>query len=376
MNALPYRDSTALWRALTARARTATAESSRPGNELIRRFVYDRFLARVFADLPADLPTGSPAGLPLALSATTAADLGSAKDLDFDTGSDIGSEIGSDTDPTAELAVPHDSGWVLKGGTAVLARVHDARHSKDVDLLRRLGDIDDALAALRVAASRDLGDHFRFVLKTVRPLGGRQQPGLAGYRVQVEAYCGVRRCETFGIDLVTGSVMTSAPELVRSSTPLDLPGLPAPTVRAYPIVDHIADKVAATEARYGNEPADPIAENSREGAESTRVRDLIDLIVLARTQHVDGAALHTAIAAERTHRGLPHRGTFSVPAAWAIGYPPLAAVSTHCRDLPQLARAVAYVAAFLEPAMTGQADHCYWSPSDHTWQPNLATRPD
>ncbi|WP_432563060.1 nucleotidyl transferase AbiEii/AbiGii toxin family protein [Kineococcus sp. SYSU DK003] len=349
MSATTYRDGTALWRALTARVRIAAAASSRPGNELLRRFVYDRFLARVFADLHQDSAPGS------------------------------GTELGT------ALATPDDSGWVLKGGTAVLARVHDARHSKDVDLLHRLGDIDDALAALRAAASRDLGDHFRFVLGSVRPVGGRQQPGLAGYRVQVEAYCGVRRCETFSIDLVTGSVMTTAPELVRSSTPLDLPGLPAPTVRAYPVVDHIADKVAATEARYSNHTpgvgpgsgsgggSDGAVGGSSGGtsprAESTRVRDLIDLIVLARTQHVDGAALHTAIAAERTHRGLPHRDTFAAPAGWATTYPKLAAATVHCHDLPQLAQAVAYVAAFLEPAMAGHVEHHDWSPTDQTWRP-------
>ena len=336
MSAAAYRDGTALWRALTARARTATASSSRRSDELLRRFVYDRFLARVFADLAPDLAP--------------------------------------DSDPA--LDAPRNSEWVLKGGMAVLARVHDARHSKDVDLLHRLGDIEDALAALRAAAGLDLGDHFRFVLGTVRPVGGRQQPGLEGYRVQVDAYCGVRRCQSFGIDLVTGSLMTTAPDMVRSSTPLDLPGLPAPMVRAYPVVDHIADKIAATEARYSNGISHSTvsvpggsAHGASGGAESTRVRDLIDLIILARTQHVDGAALHTAIVAERAHRGLPHRDNFTVPTSWATTYPKLAAVTAHCQDLPQLTQAVDFVAAFLQPAMAGRVDHHVWSPTDQTWQP-------
>ncbi len=40
-----------------------------------------------------------------------------------------------------------DAPWVLKGGTAVLARVDDARTTKDVDLLGELDDIDVALGA-------------------------------------------------------------------------------------------------------------------------------------------------------------------------------------------------------------------------------------
>ncbi|GIG29265.1 nucleotidyl transferase AbiEii/AbiGii toxin family protein [Cellulomonas marina] len=300
MNVTGYRDGIAMWRAISDRARAASKATGRPTNELVRRFVYDRFLARVFAD------PGSP--------------------------------------------------WVLKGGTAVLARVNDARHSKDVDLLRSLGNIDDALEALRAAVAVDLADHFRFVVGTARPVGGAgQQPDVAGYRVQIEAYCGTRRCEVFGVDLVTGSLMTTEPEVVRSSLPLELPGLQAPTVRAYPVVDHIADKLAATETVYAD------------GARSSRPRDLVDLVVFARTQTVDGEELHNAIVAERLHRRLPATQTFTVPPAWATTYPPLAAKTPHCDGLHDLASAVSLVAAFLEPALTGAATGHRWNPADQSW---------
>lgn len=300
MHVTGYRDGVAMWRAISDRARAASKATGRPTNELVRRFVYDRFLARVFAD------AGSP--------------------------------------------------WVLKGGTAVLARVNDARHSKDVDLLRSLGNIDDALEALRCAVAVDLEDHFRFVIGTARPVGGaNQQPDVAGYRVQVDAYCGTRKCEAFGVDLVTGSLMTTEPEVVRSSLPLELPGLPAPTVRAYPVVDHIADKLAATETVYAD------------GARSSRPRDLVDLVVFARTQVVDGEALQNAIVAERLHRQLPATQTFIVPPAWATSYPPVAAKTPHCDGLHDLPAAVGLVAAFLEPAMDGTAAGRRWAPAEMQW---------
>lgn len=300
MNVTGYRDGVAMWRAISDRARAASKVTGRPTNELVRRFVYDRFLARVFADL------GSP--------------------------------------------------WVLKGGTAVLARVNDARHSKDVDLLRSLGNNDDALEALRWAVAVDLEDHFRFVVGTARPVGGAgQQPDVAGYRVQIDAYCGTRKCEAFGVDLVTGSLMTTEPESVRSSLPLELPGLQAPTVRAYPVVDHIADKLAATETVYAD------------GARSSRPRDLVDLVVFARTQVVDGEKLHDAIVAERLHRRLPATQTFTVPPAWAKSYPPVAAKTPHCDGLHDLTAAVGLVAAFLEPAMGGTAAGRRWAPAEMQW---------
>lgn len=299
MSALAYRDGAAVWRALGDRAKAAAKGTGIPSQQLVRRFVYDRFLARVFAD---------------------------------------------PTEP-----------WVLKGGTAVLARVNDARHSKDVDLLRRLGDIDEALAALRAVCDVDLQNHFRFVIGAVRSVGGNtQQPDVAGYRVQIDAYCGVTRRDGFGVDLVTGSLMTAPPETRVAGTPLDLPGLERPTLHLYPVVDHIADKLCATEAVYA-------------GGASSRVRDLVDLVVFARTHRVEGAALCDAIQAERTHRGLPQVTELVVPQAWRTTYPPVAKEIPHCANFRDAAAATALVARFLEPAMTSAARDQVWDPAPMQW---------
>lgn len=63
-----------------------------------------------------------------------------------------------------------DSGWVLKGGTGLLARVGSARATKDIDLFRADHSLDGALADLRRLAAIDLGDFFRF---EYREHGGR-----------------------------------------------------------------------------------------------------------------------------------------------------------------------------------------------------------
>jgi hypothetical protein len=126
-----YASGSALWNAIKARAKSAAKTVGRPSGDLIREYVYERVLARVFA------APGSP--------------------------------------------------WVLKGGTALLARVDDARHSKDVDLLHRLQDIDDALEQLRAALAQDLGDHFVFEIVSVQEMDhADQQPGVAGCRVNID----------------------------------------------------------------------------------------------------------------------------------------------------------------------------------------------
>lgn len=295
-----YATGTALWRAVTDRAKATAKGAGVEANALIRRFVFGRFLARVFHD------------------------------------------------PSAP--------WVLKGGTAVLARVHDARTTKDVDLLHQLGDVDAAVEALRAATRIDLSDHFRFVITKVEPnVGG--QPGVDGARVSIEAYCGAIRRDAFGVDLVVGSLMTSTPE-VRTDPVLDLRGLEAPTMRLYPVVDHIADKLCATQAVYG----------ASGELRSSRVRDLVDLVVLARSQDVDGAALIAAVHGEWTHRGLTGAPAFDPPADWERRYPPEARRAPIVAEFTRFEDAVALVGAFLAHALDGTAAGRRWVAAELDWQ--------
>lgn len=244
---LPYKDGNALCAAVTARAKTEAQTSGVTAGALLRRFVVDRFLARVFA-----LP---------------------------------GNE------------------WVLKGGNAVLTRVHDARTTKDIDLLAELGDLDAAVTRLREAVGIDLGDHFRFVITGTRAASeGAMQPDVEGYKVSIDAYCGVKRRDHFSVDLVTGSLMTAEPDV--QTRPGLVPAVPSTRVRLYPVVDHIADKLCATRSTYGTTRDQP----------SSRVRDLVDLVVFARTPHIDGAEVTEAITSEWAHRGLPDAPHFAPPA--------------------------------------------------------------
>lgn len=297
-----YRDGTALWSAAVARARMTAKQRGVESASVLRGFVFDRFLARVFT--------------------------------------------------------PLDGPWVLKGGNAVLARVQGARATKDLDLLHEPDDLDAAVAALRRLLGIDLGDHFRFVVTKVdTSLGGTGQPDVDGYRVSIDAYCGAKKRGSFHVDLVTGSLMTDVADVAPSTAGLEVPGLSAPQVRLYPVVDHIADKLCAIQATYGANLDKP----------SSRVRDLVDLVVLARTQHVDGAALWHAIRGEWTHRGLPGQPEFEPPAQWESGYPRIARDVRACGPFTTFESAVGLVRTFLAPALDGTARGRGWSPETTTW---------
>lgn len=70
--------------------------------------------------------------------------------------------------------------WVLKGATALLARMRGSgRHTVDVDLYRRRAGLGEAEAALRAAAALELGDFFRFELSPGRRVTAGVAPRVA-----------------------------------------------------------------------------------------------------------------------------------------------------------------------------------------------------
>lgn len=246
--------------------------------------------------------------------------------------------------------------WVLKGATALLARLHGAaRHTLDIDLYRPDAQLDDAEAALRSAASIDLDDFFRFTLEP----GRRIDAGRTTLRVPVTTYLGATEFARFHIDLVAGLAMTGVPEDAAPLVPVELPGIVNVRYRVYPIVDHVADKVCAlleVHARVG-----------RPAQASTRYRDLADLVVISHTHGVRARALARALASEAARRGIELPTTFRTPdgPGWLSGYARVA------RDVPGLAErdleaASCMVKRFLDPVLAGDATGS-WSPDSQRW---------
>lgn len=234
----------------------------------------------------------------------------------------------------------------------MIARIRTARHSQDVDLFHQLGDLDAAVAALRHLADADLGDMFRFVVPDGRPRQAAQtQPGVAGVRIKVAAYCGAKSVGTIPIDLVVGAVITDEPESVKPQSWLDVPGFAAPRYRLYPVPDHIADKVCATVELHGPNQN-----------ESSRPRDMVDLAIIARTQTVYAASLWIAIEAERIHRSLDPISAYTAPANWRTLYPREARRSAECAEYPTFDSAQTLIAGFLDPVLDGRIRDQVWDP--------------
>ncbi|WP_238015583.1 nucleotidyl transferase AbiEii/AbiGii toxin family protein [Dactylosporangium sp. AC04546] len=245
-----------------------------------------------------------------------------------------------------------DDGWIVKGATALLARGIAVRHTIDIDLYRVIRQ-RDAERDLRAALHRPAEDWFQFTAGVATPVAD----GVGGVRVPIDARIGAASWARFHVDVVGDGVrMTGSPEPVASLIPLTVPGLPSVGYQAYPIVDHIADKVCAILERRGagRRP-------------STRFKDLVDLVVLTGHAQVSVDAQRAALVSEARRRGIGLPAAFAVPdvSLWDRGYAAEARRATGF-EARTLTDALALVRPFIDPLLAGSA-RGRWRPVVLEW---------
>jgi len=167
--------------------------------------------------------------------------------------------------------------------------------------------------------------------------------------------------DTVTVDVVVGPSPVGRPEVVEPANRLHLrrPLVTHP-YRLYPVADQIADKVCAT-----------MDTNYPGGKGSSRVKDLVDLVVLAHTQTVDLAELRQAIEAKQLISNIAAFDHFDIPADWTRTYP------TTAKGVPSAASftaetAAALVAPFLEPALNKSSNTATWDPQTLAWSPSTS----
>lgn len=244
-----------------------------------------------------------------------------------------------------------DDGWVVKGATALLARGIGVRATIDIDIYRdRAREL--AEAELREAAARDIGDWFTFELGP-----GRAVATDAADRIPVTAYVGTAGWAAFHVDLLGSDLrMTGEPERVPPLARVLMPDIEQHGYRAYPLVDHIADKISATVQRYGDQERP-----------STRFKDLVDLVAIVTKVSVAADRQMAALGSEAQRRGtrLPER--FDVPdrGLWERGYAAEAGRSL-LPTAQTLDEALTVVRPFVDPLLTATAVG-RWDPKLGRW---------
>ncbi|WP_077348761.1 nucleotidyl transferase AbiEii/AbiGii toxin family protein [Tessaracoccus flavescens] len=249
-----------------------------------------------------------------------------------------------------------ESQWILKGGAGMLARVPTARATTDLDLFQEGYSLEQALEDLRRLAAVDLGDHFRFEFKKSQPiLQGEQNPYAEGCRVTFDVYLGVTPRGPLHVDLVSSKGIVGPVEMEVPKNALDLPRLTSHPYRVIPLVDQVADKVCATLQLYN-------------GRQSSRTKDLVDLVVLARTFDVDGRLLAMAIEGEARRRGIGPLTAFRVPvASWKARYAQMAASVPACEEYTDITAAEKLVARLIDPCLDGMTVGKTWQSQEMAW---------
>jgi len=253
----------------------------------------------------------------------------------------------------ARLSQEFQSSLVLKGGMALELRLENrARTTKDLDL-RFKGTPGELHQRLASAGRLDLGDYMTYRFEQPTRL---ENPGLVegGWRFMTTAWLdGSALHAPFKVEIGIGDAMHRAAEFIDAPDLLSFIGVPPPRIAIYPMETHIAEKLHAYTFR--NSAGDP----------SSRVKDLPDLGLLARSPHTS-PELREAIVATFTHRAtheqprvFPHP-----PEEWRPRYAKIA------RDaqLPwtDLDAAYAAVAAFLDPVLGAHAV-TRWDPATWAW---------
>lgn len=256
-------------------------------------------------------------------------------------------------DRLLERVYSRDDGWVLKGATALLAREIGVRATIDVDLYRS-AEPDSAEANLRAAAQTDIGDWFVFEVGPTRPAGD----AASARRLPVSARVGNTTWASFHVDIAGPHLrMTGRPERVQALARLGMPDVEQHGYHAYPLVDHIADKLAAMYESRG-----------AVRASSTRFRDLVDLVAITVSATVAGRPLILAVRSEAARRGLTLPDRLVVPdrSTWEAGYAAEARRSL-LSEATTLDAALQVVGALIDPVLDGSVKGA-WDPRTRTWR--------
>ena len=178
--------------------------------------------------------------------------------------------------------------------------------------------------------------------------------GFGGVRYQVHALLDGRRFDSFHIDVGSGDPLIEPVEYLTTPNLLFFADLEPTRVPCYPIPQQLAEKLHAYT-------------RPRKTGESSRVKDFVDILLLAEYGEISGQGLIRSIEVT-FHRA----GTHAVPANmlpppknWSPVFRRLAdEVGMRDRTLDQ---AFSAIQQFLDPILSGKASGMWWNLVTWSW---------
>ncbi len=254
----------------------------------------------------------------------------------------------------ARLIKEDSNGWTLKGGLALQFRLGEvARTTKDIKVaVAQPLKPEQMMARLQRAAAIDPGDWFEFEIGLPRTSAtGAPQGGL---RFPISCLVDGKGFESFHLDLRFGDPIVGKPDKLTAPHLLEFADIEPSTVPCYPLTTQIAEKLHAYTRPFA-------------GGQSSRVRDLVDILLMAAmgglTSRRLSLALDITFNTGRTHE-LPQKFP-KPPANWSGPYKRLA------RDFnltwSTVDEAGEAAARFLNPVLQETAKG-KWDPGSWNWR--------
>jgi hypothetical protein len=242
--------------------------------------------------------------------------------------------------------------WVLKGALALDFRFHaTTRPTRDMDL-GRADDEDAATEDFAAAQELALDDFFTFAARRTDAFDDADD--FRAIRFHVTAELAGRVFDQFVVDVGFADSISWTPDAIETSDLLSFAGIERIRVPALPLPQHIAEKVHAYTRKYGTS-----------GRESTRPKDLVDMLLISRSEQLDASTLRNAIEVtfgQREQQPLPA----SLPPPPSIWKEPYRRLATEVSVEPELDKAFAEAAALLDPILASRAEGV-WDPARRTW---------
>lgn len=234
----------------------------------------------------------------------------------------------------ARLFSSEEKSFFLKGGYAMELRLKTARATKDIDLtsLKRIKGEHDLLSVmileeLRTLARQDLDDFFVYRIGEAQidldnaPYGGARYP--------VSALLDGKMFVRFQLDVGADAIVTHV-ETVQGANWLDFCGIPSPIFTMISVEQQFAEKLHAYTLPRPERP-------------NTRVKDLVDMVLLIKMRSMDfevlKEALRSVFKVRQTHV-LPQQIEIP-PQTWEIPYNELAKECALMVNLDEAFREVA-----------------------------------
>ena len=248
--------------------------------------------------------------------------------------------------------------FILKGGQSMLARIPNTRETRDIDLIGRTPDVDEALEKLIEAASVDLDDFVEFRFASKRPTD-TSQDYREGYTVAFEIWLGgTSRKGTISIDLVVDALPPDDFDVVTPVSRIEIDGVKTFNYLTNTAENRVAEKACATMQDYNGHP-------------SSRVKDLVDLATSMINEEIDADKLSGLIAAEYRLRQIEGIARFSIPKNWkntlSSNYTKLAKEAALPNKFLDIEDAEAAISEWLSPIFDGDASGKTWIPKGQRW---------